>query len=208
MLLNQFEVKTVRSESELTLLYNTEIEEYGADSIIRFENLLAFWRQYPQGVFCLFCGNHIVGGIGIWPIYINTFQNLVQGRLDEKDLNGNHVLAHDSLYPLECWYIGDIILAKQHRQTKDGCAGLLLEGSIRARLTNSRLASQVSICALVYSRQGKSLSRKIGLIFCAKSPDGHDVYMRRCSPCQIQKDLEKISATLVATKASRMSVGR
>jgi hypothetical protein len=190
------EVKHVENEANLQCIYQIEQQEYGVGTILSFESVLSWWKRYPHGAYQLQQDWNIIGGMGIWPLSETAFQDLAQGRLEERGITAEHVIEARNPAPLTCWYIADVILADKYRRTKDHLAIVLLEGALRTWLSNENLAARIKLCALAYSEQGRSLLKRMGFDNCAKSPDGHEVYVRVTAVQEFQKDVEALSMLL------------
>lgn len=177
-------------------MYRLQQLEYGANSIASWETVRAWWIKFPRAGFRLYSGDQCLGGIGLWPITPSSFESIVQGRLDEHELTVDDVEQDDGRKRHRFWYVGDILLAPEFRLTKEKWAVQLLIGALDKWLSNGDLAPQASICAIVYSNQGRSLAKRLGFKSCATTPHGYSVFVRAIDSQELAAEISVLSRQL------------
>ena len=186
-------VRHAQDEADLQWMYKIQQEEYGADSIVSFDNVKAWWTRFPQGTFRMIHEGELIGGMGIWPLQEAIFSALTSGKLDEHQMEATHIEPKRDGQRYSYWYVGDILLQKNYRLSKEKWAVRLLIEVLDAWIKSGNLASQIKLCALVYSHQGRSLAERLQFHECAKTPDGYAVYVRDTTVEEMQKDLVQMA---------------
>jgi hypothetical protein len=187
------EVRRIRNEDDLRKLYEIEVEEYGAESIVGLKTLEAWWERFPDATFCLATDDQIIGGMLIWPLEEDAFDRLSSGQLDEYQMLESHVARKKGSATFNCWYIGDIVLQKDYRLGRERWSARLLVEALNHWLNGENLSHQLRISALAYSTQGRLLAERLKFHPCASSPDGYTVFKRETSREEFQHDVSRLS---------------
>ena len=154
-----FAVRHIDDVAELRELWEIDDDSYG-DASISLQRFEDWWRRYPAGLFALFRGEEIVGGIGIWPVCKTPFAELLNGRRRERDLTAKSIESQERARACPRWYVSGVVLVQRARKTD--AVRVLLREAIGQWARERDTAVRIDLCALAYSPEGEALLRRFG----------------------------------------------
>jgi hypothetical protein len=146
-------------EQDIITLAETEI--YG-DRRTDVEQVLAWWRAYPQGNLLAVLHGKIVGGIDIWPVAADFYDGFMRRGCDETALTPARFALHHTPGQTSHWYVGSISMQRVLPARQQRMAMLhLLTGGIAYWET---LIPDVParICAESWTDEGRNLLSRLG----------------------------------------------
>ena len=164
--------RTLANESELRALWEFDHLSYG-DAGLPWENLLAWWSAFPEGLHGAFAGDEIVGAVGMWPPSSAKYAGLVVGSVAEEDITAGDFLIRSSMR--RHWYISGIVLREDWRRT--GPIGALIFTAVE-HLGSLANLERIDVCAIGSTKEGRRMLQRFGFQFRnTATPDGHPIYV-------------------------------
>jgi len=155
---DQETTRTIANASELYRLWKVDSSAYGHCSI-PFEQLLEWWRAYPNGITALFHKSEIQGAIEIWPLGNSVAQKLCAGELSEKEITADQMRPFVDV-PCAHWYLSGMMLRTLQRKT--AAIKAILAGTCSSFVAHSQFQFPMTILALGYSKEGICFLRRFG----------------------------------------------
>lgn len=186
-------------------------------STVALEGLQKWFEAYPRGAFVLEDNEteereKIVGAFGLWPITQTTYNEIIEGKMDEDEITDSHIRRPAKRPGYKYWYLADIIVAYQYRRTSlsKSRPGLLL---LRESLTHWAKFGDfddevIEVCAIAAGEEGEGakLLEAFGFVSAktqdgapVKSNSGDTVYMRSISAVERAEIMERIHGLVVRT---------
>jgi len=140
----------VQTRSELLALWDLDVAAYGED-VLPWERLARWHRAFATGLQMLVDGaGDVLGGVGIWPLYRDSYERLLRGELAEIELA---MVDIDATMSSGYWYLSGVVVRADVRRRGFGRALMRVA---------SQLAAGDEIGALVISPQGRGLLETLG----------------------------------------------
>jgi hypothetical protein len=181
-----YEVRNIRSNQELTELWKLDEESYGQANI-DYEVFMRWWEAYPKGLYAIFLDDQVAGAIGIWPVTKSFIQNFSTGKLKETDLPPEAIkLAGER--GTDSWYVSGLVVRSGLRR-RSVVAALLQEACLSWAI-DSNLRHPVNVFAISISEEGDKLLSRYEFSLAAskeKMSDGYSLYSRKVSRLDIKK---------------------
>jgi hypothetical protein len=150
--------RTIAGSTELERLWKLDSAAYGNCSI-PFEQLLDWWRAYPNGITALFHESVIQGAIEIWPLSSSVAQKLCAGEISEREITADQMRPFVEA-PCAHWYLSGMMLRTMHRRT--AAIKAVITGTWSIFVSQSHLQFPLTISALGYSKEGICFLRRFG----------------------------------------------
>jgi hypothetical protein len=115
----------------------------------------SWWKAFPHGMRSLNQGSEIIGGLSCWPLSETTYDNLVEGKIKERDIKVEDMELTNPRF----FYFSEIAILNNYRNAKHSYDLIL---SLLEFLRRYNESNELKILALGFSSQGERLLKKMG----------------------------------------------
>ena len=167
-------IRTANHANEAAIIGRLDRKQFGADSIDD-GRLIAWWRAYQPGIYLFEKEGVIIGAFGLWPLNERVFSSLVNGKLEETEIEGRDIHRKP---PFLYWYVADIVF-EQPPPIKKGQGILLAEHALQKWLESGDAPKRerIQVCGLGFTAEGRNAMRQYGMTpNGCRSPSGHEVF--------------------------------
>jgi hypothetical protein len=138
---------------------NFDNEVYGP-GVITYELLWGWWSKYHEGAIGLFKNNRIYAILAIWPLKSETFNQILTGTKNEKEIGPDDILAKRQSKGCQTWYISGFAVRQNLRSTDE--VGRFVHKAMEKWKSNVFLSFPLELCAFGYSVLGERSLRRFG----------------------------------------------
>ena len=194
-------VKSIETESELREVWGKEAIIYG-DDCPNWDIFKGWWKRYKSGLYGLFNGHEVIGVIGIWPLKSKPFDELINGKRQEKEIKPASIHGTYEIGGFHDWYISGISLQTRFRST-DAIKHLVVD-ALGLWLKTGQIEAPLRLSAMAYSKEGEALLKRFGFrLYTEKTLDGWPVYLWEINDFAELKQLqEHLHIESINTKSS------
>ena len=173
----RFTVDRIAEATHLRELWHIDAEAYG-EANLDYSVYEKLWFMNRNGLFAMFLGDRVVGGLGVWPVTPCWTQAFAAGHLREAELPVDTPEFRGSR-PAQHWYVSGIVLRPEHQSTF--AASVLLREAAFAWAVQSDVIYPLHLSAIAISKEGERLLNRCG--FSLRMPsyrmlDGFALYTR------------------------------
>lgn len=164
-------ISTLSVAETIDCLYQTA---FGNSSVPRHLQL-AWWKNYPNGMWGIFLNGAVVGAMSCYPIDRSTYLQIKKGEIREKEISPEKV----SLTHLYGFYWSEIVVLPEFRQQQ------LAQKLINAFWDYHQAFQNYPVLAMAYSSEGSKLlqsQRFINVLSASHQPDQMEVWERFTYP--------------------------